>query len=116
MAEEIFQLNSDGTFRLKCKVKSVNDLVKVAHFFQDIKQQTSRGEKSIQVCKLLLNVIPILDVVDIILDYLTFYDGETDTHYIDLISGQIRDPNPTFPNDPIRQLRLEKMKQMVGMR
>lgn len=115
MSEEIFQLNSDGTFRLKCKVKNMNDLLRVTNFFRHISDQTSRGEKSIQVCKLLQKVIPVLDIVDIILDYLTLYDEETDTHYIDLISEQIKNPYPIFPDNPIRQLRLEKMKQMVGM-
>ena len=70
--KEIFQFNTDGTFRIKTKIKSLGDLAKVANFLQEIKLKSEKHMESITLSKTLTEIFEENGISEIILDYLTY--------------------------------------------
>ena len=110
MSQEIFDFYSDGSFRLKTSLKSMNDIAKLMTFVETMITQSQKCSKSIKLCQCLKQRLGERYLAEIVLDYITF-TARDGTRYIDLISDRIRDRYPLYRDDPQHQLEYEWLKR-----
>ena len=109
---KILKLHSDGSFRMKYQVETLEDIAKILSFLDKIHRHANEGHQTVKIAKMLQEKIECMDIVDLVLEYITFIDSKTGTPYIDLISEQLSCEYRTFSDDPIQQLRMERWHRM----
>ncbi len=97
----------NGTFHIKTKIRTLDDLAELTAFFQDMKKEQEDCDKTIQLNRILEEVLPDSDVVSLVCDYMTHMSRDLRIPYVDMVSTMCRDPCHVYFGDPLKQYMWE---------
>lgn len=108
-----FEQFANGSFHIKTKISTLSDLAELLTFFQELEVNQKKCHKTFELYEMLFACMPQRDVVDLVLDFITYYNEDIREHYVDAVSTLIRDRCERYPNDPLKQYLWECHKNGV---